>query len=393
MASLPMGALAAVGRALARGARQSFAETSPGSHHAARVLDGRACAAEWQAELAESVSILRKQSGRAPGLAVVLVGDRPDSLLYVGRKEEACRSVGMDFRLHHLPDSVTQEHLHRTVVAACQDPTMDGVLVQLPLPGHIDEEAVLEAVHTRKDVDGLHPLNVGRLAMRGAAPLFVPCTPMGCLELLRRSSLEIRGKRAVVLGNSNTVGTPLSMLLRDAGAASVTVCHRTALDFIGPNKPGYPHKAEQPEHRAQAEACLPPLAVGGGAGGGGRRALWLGFEDLEAVRSICREADILCVAVGSAELVRGDWIKPGAVVLDVGINVLPWDGSGEPPLRMLGTQPVEIKGDVHWEEAQSVAAALTPVPGGVGPMTIAALLENTLLSASRALRPAARGSA
>ena len=354
-----------------------------------RVLDGRTKAAVWQAEVAESVGELRKAHGRPPGLAVVLVGERRDSLLYVRRKEEACASVGMEFQLHHLPASVSQAELHATVEAACRRDAVDGVLLQLPLPPHLDEEAALDTVWPDKDVDGLHPVNVGRLAMRGAAPLFVPCTPLGCIELLRRSQVEVAGKHVVVLGNSNTVGTPLSMLCRDAGATAVTVCHRTALDLApGAGPAGDDLDADS---RAALEACLPAIPVGGGAGGGGKRALALGFRDLDAVRDVAREADVLFTAVGIPELIRGDWVKPGAIVVDVGINVVPFTEDRGLPVRMVAGQPMHIIGDVAWSEVAPVAAALTPVPGGVGPMTIAALMDNTLVSAARRLGGADEG--
>ena len=357
---------------------------------ALHVLDGRTKAAVWQAEVAESVGELRKAHGRPPGLAVVLVGERRDSLLYVRRKEEACASVGMEFQLHHLPASVSQAELHATVEAACRRDAVDGVLLQLPLPPHLDEEAALDTVWPEKDVDGLHPVNVGRLAMRGAAPLFVPCTPLGCIELLRRSQVEVAGKHVVVLGNSNTVGTPLSMLCRDAGATAVTVCHRTALDLA----PGAGPAGDDPDaadSRAALEACLPAIPVGGGAGGGGKRALALGFRDLDAVREVAREADVLFTAVGIPELIRGDWVRPGAVVVDIGINVVPFTEDRGLPVRMVGGQPMHIIGDVAWPEVAPVAAALTPVPGGVGPMTIAALMDNTLVSAARRLAGADEG--
>jgi len=379
------------------------------------VLNGRACAAEWQAEVGEAVWEARGGGERGPGLAVVLVGHRPDSLVYVKRKREACASVGIAFKLHHLPAEAGDADIRAVVAEACEDPCVDGVLVQLPLPPHVDEEAVLEAVAVEKDVDGLHPVNVGRLAMRAGAPLYVPCTPLGTLELLRRSNVAVAGKRAVIVGNSNTVGTPLSMLLRDAGAISVTLCHRTALDSdlqaaagggppgggdaggagpggraaAGVGGAGAPEEGEAAGLRADAEACLPPLAIGGGAGGGGPRAMAVGggFADAETLKSVTREADLLFVAVGSPELVRRDWVKPGAVVVDIGINVVPYDaarGAARVPTR--GEVDVQVVGDVDFDAVAPVASAITPVPGGIGPMTIAALLDNTFASYLRASR-------
>jgi 5,10-methylene-tetrahydrofolate dehydrogenase/methenyl tetrahydrofolate cyclohydrolase len=207
------------------------------------------------------------------------------------------------------------------------NPEVHGILVQLPLPGHIDEEEILGAIRLEKDVDGFHPINIGRLSMKRREPLFVPCTPKGCIELLKRTGVQIPGKRAVVLGRSNIVGLPVAMLLMHNNA-TVTICHSHTLDLPG----------------------------------------------------IVREADILVAAVGRAEMVRGDWVKPGAVVIDVGMNAVN-DPTSEKGYRLTG--------DVAFDEVKEVAAAITPVPGGVGPMTIAMLLRNTLDSAR--LPPAARG--
>jgi 5,10-methylene-tetrahydrofolate dehydrogenase/methenyl tetrahydrofolate cyclohydrolase len=283
-----------------------------------------------------------------------LVGDCVDSLLYVRNKRDAAAAAGIAFRLVHLPGDVTQPALLAAVRSAVEDDGVHGVLVQLPLPPHLDEERVLEAVSPAKDVDGFHPLNAGRLSMRGRTPLFVPCTPKGCLELLRRARIEVEGKAAVVLGNSNTVGTPLSLLLRECGAATVTVCHAAATCAAG----------------GDAEARL---AAG------------------------ARTADILVAAVGRPGLVRGSWVKPGAAVIDVGINPVPAPGAGaggpasrgagfgsHMSLADLGAQEWRVVGDVAAEEVAAVAGALTPVPGGVGPMTIAALLDNVVHAWTRA---------
>jgi 5,10-methylene-tetrahydrofolate dehydrogenase/methenyl tetrahydrofolate cyclohydrolase len=324
------------------------------------VLDGRAYAAAWCADIAAEVAA-RSAAGpasRPPGLAVVLVGDCVDSLLYVRNKRDAAAAAGIAFRLVHLPGDVTQSALLAAVHAAVADEGVHGVLVQLPLPPHLDEERVLEAVSPAKDVDGFHPLNAGRLSMRGRTPLFVPCTPKGCLELLRRARIPVAGANAVVLGNSNTVGTPLSLLLRDCGAATVTVCHAAA-------------------------SC----AAGG--------------DDEARLAAVARTADILVAAVGRPGLVRASWVKPGAAVIDVGINAVPAPGPGAPggascgtgsgagfgahvSLADLGAQEWRVVGDVAADEVAAVAGAITPVPGGVGPMTIAALLDNVLHAWTRA---------
>ena len=314
------------------------------------VLDGRAMAAAWSHDVRTAIARARASDAppiRPPGLAVLLVGECVDSLLYVRRKRDACAAAGIHFRLIQLPGDVAQEKVLCAVRECVEDASIHGVLVQLPLPRHVDEETVLEAVCTSKDVDGFHPLNAGRLSMRGRTPVFVPCTPKGCLEMLRRARIPVGGAHAVVLGNSNTVGTPLAMLLRDCGAAAVSVCHD--VDTLGP----------------------------------------------ERTQALCRSADILVAAVGRPHMVRASWVKPGAAVLDVGINAVPLDfeehGGAEqpqpPPSRLggphvslgeLAQRQWRIVGDVAFHEVAAVAGALTPVPGGVGPMTIAALLDNTL---------------
>ena len=270
-----------------------------------------------------------------------------DSLLYVRRKRDACVAAGICFHLVHLPESSSQAEVLQALRTCERDTAVHGVLVQLPLPPHLDEEAVLEAVGVEKDVDGFHPVNVGRLSMRGRSPLAVPCTPKGLLETLRRANIPVAGCSAVVLGNSNTVGMPLSMLLRNCGAAVVTICHEA--------------------HGAHGDA-------------------------LARIAAVSRTADLLVAAVGRPGLVRAHWVKPGATVLDVGINAVlaaSADGSREPPCAEApgervadSSSPVEqrfrIVGDVAFDEVACVAGAITPVPGGVGPMTIAALLDNVL---------------
>ncbi len=288
----------------------------------ANMIDGTAIAASIQAELTAEVAELKGQHGIVPGLATVLVGDNPASQTYVKMKRKRCAEVGIYSVGRELPADAPQEQVEALVRELNADPAIHGILVQLPLPGHLDEEAVLNTISLHKDVDGFHPVNIGRLAMKGREALFAPCTPAGCIELLDRIGVEIRGKEAVVLGRSNIVGLPVSMLLlkRDA---TVTICHSRS-------------------------------------------------QDLPA---ICRRADILVAAVGRAEMVKADWVKPGAVVIDVGINRV------DDPTAKRGYRLV---GDVAFEEVQEVAGWITPVPGGVGPMTIAMLLQNTVKGAKRA---------
>jgi 5,10-methylene-tetrahydrofolate dehydrogenase/methenyl tetrahydrofolate cyclohydrolase len=329
--------------------------------HRARVLDGRALAAAWCADIRAEVSARSASPhiARPPGLAVVLVGDCVDSMLYVRNKRDACAGAGISFRLVHLPESASQAAVAAAVRSCVADRSVHGVLVQLPLPSHLDEEAILETVSAEKDVDGFHPLNAGRLSQRGRTPLFVPCTPKGVLEMLRRAGVPVAGASAVVLGNSNTVGMPLSMLLRDCGAATVTVCHAAA-------------------GAAEDAAAAEKLAA------------------------VARTADILVAAVGRPGLVKAHWVKPGAAVLDVGINAVPIEDGAHPggmnrhagaaagapaagfgchvSMADLSAQELSwrVVGDVAFEEVCAVAGAVTPVPGGVGPMTIAALLDNVL---------------
>lgn len=287
----------------------------------AEIIDGKAIAAAIRAEIKSGVEALRAAHGQAPGLATVLVGERKDSQTYVRMKKKACAEVGISSFGHELPGDISQQDLLAVVRRLNADPKVHGILVQLPLPQHIDDEEILGAVSLEKDVDGFHPLNIGRLSMKRREPLFVPCTPRGCIELLDRTGVEIEGKRAVVLGRSNIVGLPVAMLLLHRNA-TVTICHSRTRDL--------------PE--------------------------------------VVRTAEILVAAVGRPEIVRGDWLRPGAVVIDVGVNAVD-DATAERGYRLVG--------DVAFEEAARVAAAITPVPGGVGPMTIAMLLRNTLDSARR----------
>lgn len=289
----------------------------------AQLIDGNAIAKAIHDELTLEVAAL-KERGVTPGLATVLVGDNTASQTYVRMKQKRCGEVGIYSEGHELPADATQEEVEALVRKLNADPAINGILVQLPLPDHLDEEAILSAISLEKDVDGFHPINIGRLAMKGREALFAPCTPAGVIELLDRLGLPIAGKEAVVLGRSNIVGLPVSMLLlkRDA---TVTICHSRSRD-------------------------LP---------------------------AITRRADILVAAVGRAEMVKADWVKPGAVVIDVGINRVD-DPSAKRGYRLVG--------DVDFESVKEVAGWLTPVPGGVGPMTIAMLLKNTVTAAKRAAK-------
>lgn len=278
------------------------------------VIDGKTIAAGLRASMAVEVAAL-KTAGTTPGLAVVLVGEDPASQVYVRSKARQTLEVGMASFEHRLPDATSQAALLELVDRLNADPSVHGILVQLPLPGQIDERVVLRAIDPGKDVDGFHPTNAGLLATGDSA--LVPCTPLGAMLLLRSVRPDLRGLKAVVLGRSNIVGKPLAQLLL-AADCTVTIAHSHTRD-------------------------LP---------------------------AVCREADILIAAVGRPEMVRGTWVKPGAVVIDIGINRV---------LRADGTS--RLVGDVAFDEAVDHAAAITPVPGGVGPMTIACLLRNTLQAA------------
>ena len=279
-------------------------------------IDGRAFAARLRERVAEAVPAFAEATGRAPGLAVVLVGEDPASAVYVRSKGRATTEAGMASFEHRLPDSVSQEELLALIETLNDDDSVDGILVQLPLPAGIDDKAVIEAVDPAKDVDGFHPINAGRLAV-GEEGL-VPCTPLGCLMLLKDRLGDLSGLEAVVVGRSNIVGKPMARLLL-AENCTVTVAHSRTRDL--------------PE--------------------------------------VVRRADILVAAVGRAGMIPGSWLKPGATVIDVGINRVA--GEGEVKARLVG--------DVDFDSAAEVAGAITPVPGGVGPMTIAVLLRNTLVAA------------
>jgi 5,10-methylene-tetrahydrofolate dehydrogenase/methenyl tetrahydrofolate cyclohydrolase len=287
----------------------------------AQIIDGKAIAATIREEIKAEVKAMQANYGKVPGLAAVLVGERKDSQTYVRMKKKACAEVGITSFSHDLPADISQEALLKIVQELNAKPEVHGILVQLPLPDHINEEEILAAISLEKDVDGFHPINIGRLSMKRREPLFVPGTPKGCIELLDRTGVKIEGKHAVVLGRSNIVGLPVAMLLLHRNA-TLTICHSRTQDLPG----------------------------------------------------IVRQADILIAAVGRAEMVRGDWIKPGAVVIDVGVNAVD-DPTAKKGYRLVG--------DVAFAEAREVASAITPVPGGVGPMTIAMLLQNTLEGAKR----------
>ncbi|KAK6919148.1 Tetrahydrofolate dehydrogenase/cyclohydrolase, NAD(P)-binding domain [Dillenia turbinata] len=287
-----------------------------------KVIDGKAVAKKIREEITAEVSQMRDAIGVVPGLAVILVGDRKDSATYVRNKKKACEDVGIASYEVRLPEESTEQEVLKFISDFNDDPLVHGILVQLPLPSHMNEQNILNAVSIEKDVDGFHPLNIGRLAMRGRDPMFVPCTPKGCIELLHRYGIGIKGKRAVVIGRSNIVGMPAALLLQREDA-TVSIVHSRTIN---------------PEE-------------------------------------ITRQADIIISAVGQPNMVRGSWIKPGAVIIDVGIN--PVEDATSP-------RGYRLVGDVCYEEACKVASAITPVPGGVGPMTIAMLLSNTLTSAKRA---------
>jgi methylenetetrahydrofolate dehydrogenase (NADP+)/methenyltetrahydrofolate cyclohydrolase len=282
----------------------------------AKLIDGKAIAEAVRQEAAAEVARLQAQTGQVPTLAAVLVGENPASQTYVSSKGKACTEAGMGSITHRLPAEATQAEVEDLVRALNADPAVNGILVQLPLPKGLNEQKVLDLISLAKDVDGFHPMNIGQLVMKGRKPLFIPCTPNGCIELLVRSGIPIAGADAVVVGRSNIVGIPVAALLNNADA-TVTICHSRTRN-------------------------LP---------------------------DVVRRADIVVAAIGRPEYVRGDWIKPGAAVIDVGINRIE-DASKKSGFRLVG--------DVAFDEAVEVAGAITPVPGGVGPMTIAMLLTNTV---------------
>jgi methylenetetrahydrofolate dehydrogenase (NADP+)/methenyltetrahydrofolate cyclohydrolase len=284
-----------------------------------RIIDGKAAAERVRAEVKAAVAVHTAKGRRAPGLATVLVGDDPASHVYVKNKRKQATECGLISAHHELAPTTTTAELLAVVQALNADPDVDGILVQLPLPKQVDENAVLVAVDPKKDVDGFHPENVARLTM-GLPGGFVPCTPLGCLRLLEDEGLTLKGARAVVVGRSNIVGKPMASLLLQRDC-TVTIAHSKTRDLAG----------------------------------------------------VCREADILVAAIGRAQMIGKGFVREGAVVVDVGINRLP-DVDGKKG---------SLVGDVDWSAIEGIAAAATPVPGGVGPMTIAMLLQNTLTSYER----------
>ncbi len=277
------------------------------------IIDGKAVASQIREEVKEKVRDLTTKTGKNIGLAVVLVGENPASLVYVGQKEKACAEVGITSFKISLPADITQDLLTKKIEELNEDPAVHGILVQLPLPGHLNESAIIEKIKPEKDVDGFHPINIGRLV--AGEKTFIPCTPQGIIELIERSGFAIEGQEAVVVGRSNIVGKPVALLLLQKHA-TVTVCHTRTRDL----------------------------------------------------GEVTRRADILVVAAGRPRLVKGDMVKDGACVIDVGIN------------RVEG----KLVGDVDFEEVEK-KASVTPVPGGVGPMTVAMLLKNTVFAFEKSL--------
>lgn len=277
----------------------------------ATIIDGKQLASQVRQRVGHQLEGMLER-GSVPGLAVILVGDNPASVVYVRNKRKACEELGMRSWVHHLPADTSAQDLGKLIDDLNDNPEVHGILLQLPLPPHLEASAFLERIDPRKDVDGFHPANMGRL-LEGRAYL-VPCTPAGIMELIDSTGVELAGKRAVVVGRSNIVGKPTALLLL-ARHATVTICHSRT-------------------------------------------------RELDAV---CREADVLVAAVGKARMIQGDWVKPGAVVIDVGIN---------------RTAEGKLVGDVDFDAAAERASFITPVPGGVGPMTVAMLMENTLRAAA-----------
>jgi methylenetetrahydrofolate dehydrogenase (NADP+) / methenyltetrahydrofolate cyclohydrolase len=285
----------------------------------ATIINGNEVAKRIQAGIAEDAAKFKKQYGFAPVLGAVLAGDDPASQMYVNMKVKRCKDAGIESVTHVLSDESTQEEVEAIIEELNNDPRVHGILVQLPLPKQINEEAALRKVSLEKDVDGFHPINIGKLAQKGREPSFTPATPTGCMTLLKEVNAEISGANAVVVGRSNIVGMPMALMLVKANA-TVTICHSRTKDLA----------------------------------------------------EVVRQADIVVAAIGWADFVKGDWIKPGAVVIDVGTNKV------DDPEAKRGYRWV---GDVEFETAKENARAITQVPGGVGPMTIATLLQNTMKAA------------
>lgn len=286
------------------------------TNNAATIINGRDIAANLRTSLSHEVAALR-QSGLIPGLAVILIGDNPASQIYVRNKVKACESIGVHSVAHHLPAAMTMDQVETLIDTLNADESIHGILLQLPLPAHLDMQRLISRIHPDKDVDGLHPINIGRLTIGDPAAV-VPCTPQGIMALIRSVRTDIAGLNAVVIGRSILCGKPIAQLLLAANC-TVTTAHSHSQNLA----------------------------------------------------ALCAQADILVAAAGHAHLVRADWVKPGAIVIDVGINRNP-DGT--------------LSGDVDFDAARTVAGAITPVPGGVGPMTIAGLLANTVTSAKKSLK-------
>jgi methylenetetrahydrofolate dehydrogenase (NADP+) / methenyltetrahydrofolate cyclohydrolase len=287
----------------------------------ATIIDGQVLADRMQAKIAEEAAQFTNEYGYSPGLGVVLVGDNSASQMYVRMKRRASKRVGIESYAHYLPTEATQEEVENAVRTLNDDPKVHGILVQLPLPKHIDEERVLNLISLDKDVDGIHPLNVGLLATKGREPYFTPATPTGCMLLLKEAGVKLAGANAVVVGRSNIVGMPVALMLIKE-SATVTVCHSRTTDLA----------------------------------------------------AYLRNADVVIAAAGVPEFIKGDWLKAGSVVIDVGSNMIE-DTSAEKGYRYVG--------DVEYRSAVEVAGQITKVPGGVGPMTITMLLYNTMKAAKR----------
>jgi len=292
----------------------------------ATIIDGKAKAADLTASIRKSTAELLATSGITPGLAVVIVGEDPASEVYVRNKKRTAEACGFHSVRHAIPSDSSQEAVLELVETLNADPSIHGILVQLPLPDHLDGQLVTQSISPEKDVDGFHFENIGKLTAGQTESAFVPCTPAGCMLMIEdQLGQDLSGLNAVIIGRSNIVGTPLASLLMKANA-TVTIAHSRTKDLPG----------------------------------------------------VCRNADILVAAVGRPNMVKGDWLKPGAVVIDVGINRIEVTEDGETKTRLTG--------DVDFDEARGIASAITPVPGGVGPMTIAMLMANTLASAERAAK-------
>lgn len=298
----------------------------------AELLDGKRIADEIRAEVATDVETLAREGRRRPGLAVVLVGENPASKVYVGSKVKTCGELGLHSELYERPSDISTDELLELVDRLNSDPAIDGILVQLPLPPRVESARVLDAVDPSKDVDGFHPINVGRLALGQEGEALTPCTPSGVIELLKREEIHVSGRRAVVIGRSAIVGKPMAAMLVNRDA-TVTVCHSRTRDLPG----------------------------------------------------VCREADILIAAIGRAGFVTDEFVKPGAVVIDVGMNAVTDPAVarelfGDDPKRLAAIEKrgQTLAGDVNFRLVEPVAGRLTPVPGGVGPLTIAMLMKNTL---------------